>query len=338
MIKSILVTGKSGQLGQSLQKIANNGHPQPSCHPEQSEGSPADNFSLTFVGRDQLDLANPKSIADFFKNKHFDAIINCAAYTAVDKAESEPELADQINHLAVKQLADLAKAHNIFLVHISTDYVFDGTNYKPYVETDKTNPINIYGLTKLKGEQAIQASGCTGTIIRTSWVYSEFGNNFVKTMLRLGKERDSLNVIFDQVGSPTYAIDLANAIFSLLRHPVQSLCHPETKNSAPEGVSRERSEGSPTSNEIAGKPNNNTVQIYHYANEGVCSWYDFAKTIFELSEINCQVNPIETKDYPTPAKRPHYSVMNKAKIKQIPGLAVPYWKDSLKEMLENWWK
>ena len=294
MIKSILVTGKNGQLGQSLKKVVI----------QNSELSIKHSF--TFVGRDQLDLASPQSIADFFKDKHFDAIINCAAYTAVDKAESEPELADQINHLAVKQLADIAKAHNSFLIHISTDYVFDGTNHKPYVETDKTNPINIYGLTKLKGEQAMQASGCAGAIIRTSWVYSEFGNNFVKTMLRLGKERDNLNVIYDQIGSPTYATDLAQSILTVI-------------DSAPTVIAWR----------------DNDVAIYHYSNEGVCSWYDFAKAIFEISEINCQVSPIETKDYPTPAQRPHYSVMNKVKMKKIPGLVAPYWKDSLKFYLEQ---
>ena len=227
----------------------------------------------------------------------------------MDKAESEPALADQINHLAVKQLAEIAKSQNSLLIHISTDYVFDGTNHKPYVETDKTNPTNIYGLTKLKAEQAMQASGCAGAIIRTSWVYSEFGNNFVKTMLRLGKERDNLNVIYDQIGSPTYATDLASAILLILKSP------------------------SPLMGEGWGEGEKQTLQIYHYSNEGVCSWYDFAKAIFEISNINCQVNPIETKDYPTPAKRPFYSVMNKNKIKQQPGLLIPHWRDSLKQCL-----
>lgn len=301
MHKRILVTGKNGQLGQSLQKAVSNF----AVIPSESEESPACNYDFTFVGRDELDLASPQSIEGFFKDKSFDAIINCAAYTAVDKAESEPELADLINHLAVKQLAEIAKSQNSLLIHISTDYVFDGINHKPYVETDKTNPTNIYGLTKLKAEQAMQASGCAGAIIRTSWVYSEFGNNFVKTMLRLGKERDNLNVIYDQIGSPTYATDLASAILLILKSP------------------------SPLMGEGWGEGEKQTLQIYHYSNEGVCSWYDFAKAIFEISNINCQVNPIETKDYPTPAKRPFYSVMNKNKIKQQPGLVVPYWKGSL---------
>ena len=310
MLKTILVTGKNGQLGKSLQKIVNN------CHCERSEAISNTQYDFTFVARGELDLAHPQSIADYFQDKHFDAIINCAAYTAVDKAESEPELADQINHLAVKQLAEIAKAQNTVLIHISTDYVFDGTHHKPYVETDKTNPINVYGLTKLKGEQAMQAINPKGAIIRTSWVYSEFGNNFVKTMLRLGQERDSLNVIYDQIGSPTYATDLANAIMTLL-------CH--------SGAGRNLT----ASKMLKQVQHDEVVEIYHYSNEGICSWYDFAQAIFDITNINCQVNPIETKDYPTPAKRPHYSLMNKAKIKQIQGLTVPYWKESLKTAMGN---
>lgn len=274
----VLVTGKSGQLGQSLAKTAPT-YPQ---------------YQMVFVGRDELDLSNPKSISDYFDGKEFDAIINCAAYTAVDKAESEPELANQLNHLAVAQLAKVAKAQDAMFIHISTDYVFDGENHKPYLETDATAPQGVYGLTKLHGEQAAQAINPKGCIVRTSWVYSEFGHNFVKTMLRLGTERDALNVIFDQVGSPTYAGDLAKAILELLN----------TEHSG--------------------------LETYHYSNEGVCSWYDFAKAIFELSDVACKVSPIETKDYPTPAKRPHYSLMNKSKIKQQFGLTIPYWKDSLK--------
>lgn len=297
MTKHILVTGKNGQLGQSLQKLVGDS--------TLSLGMTAGN-EFTFVGRDVLDLTCSESISAFFKNQRFDAIINCAAYTAVDKAESEPELAEQINHFAVAQLAEIAKQQTIPLVHISTDYVFNGQGFMPYVETDSTAPQNVYGLTKLKGEQAIVASGCAGAIIRTSWVYSEFGNNFVKTMLRLGKERDSLNVIFDQVGSPTYATDLAQAVLAVLNFEFLML------NEAPNLQTL-----------------NSKLNIYHFSNEGICSWYDFAKAIFECSAIDCEVNPIETKDYPTPAKRPHYSLMNKAKIKQTPGLVIPYWRDSL---------
>lgn len=289
MPKRILVTGKDGQLGQSIRAISH-AYPQ---------------YDFVFVGRDHLDLSSSSSIADYFNKNAFDVIINCAAYTAVDKAESEPELVDQINHIAVKQLAHIAKEQEVVLIHISTDYVFDGTNHRPYVESDSTNPQSVYGLTKLKGEQTMQEINPKGLIIRTSWVYSEFGNNFVKTMLKLGKERDSLNVIFDQVGSPTYAGDLANAILVMLNSEFSML------------------------NEAEGIIQNSKFKIFNYSNEGVCSWYDFAKAIFELSNVRCKVNPIETKDYPTPATRPHYSLMNKAKIKQTFNLSIPYWKDSL---------
>lgn len=283
MLKRILITGKNGQLGQSLQKIA----------------ADSPQFDFVFVGRDELDLSDFASIEKFFaETGNFTAIINTAAYTAVDKAESEQEFANQINHLAVAQLAEIAKQQNALLLHVSTDYVFNGQSYRPYIETDATAPQNQYGISKLKGEQAMLVSGCAGAIVRTSWVYSEFGNNFVKTMLRLSKERDSLNVIFDQVGSPTYATDLAKTLLALLE-----------------------------------KSTHSDVEIYHYSNEGVCSWYDFAKAIFELSGVDCEVSPIETKDYPTPASRPHYSVLNKAKIKQQAGVKVPYWRDSLQECL-----
>ena len=306
MVKRVLVIGKNGQLGQSLRKLVGNS--------SAALGMTA-GMTFMFVGRDELDLACSDSISTFFKDQRFDAVINCAAYTAVDKAESEPELADQINHIAVAQLAEIAKQQGVPLIHISTDYVFNGKGFKPYVESDDTDPQSVYGLTKLKGELAMLAIGCAGAIIRTSWVYSEFGNNFVKTMLRLGKERDSLNVIFDQVGSTTYAGDLAQAIIYLL-------CHPER--------SEVSLDSSPTVQNDLG------VEIYHYSNEGVCSWYDFAKAVFDLSSIGCQVNPIETKDYPTPAERPHYSLMNKAKIKQaLPGLVIPYWRDSLKTCLKE---
>lgn len=308
MIKRVLITGKNGQLGQSLQKLVEDS----SLLLGMTAG-----MVFTFVGRDELDLTCSEPIGAFFNNQRFDAIINFAAYTAVDKAESEPKLADQINHIAVAQLAEIAKQQAIPLIHISTDYVFNGQGFMPYVETDSTDPQNVYGLTKLKGEQSILASGCTGAIIRTSWVYSEFGSNFVKTMLRLGKERDSLNVIFDQVGTPTYATDLAEAILTFLRHSVLDA----EFSKVIEIPNQDRHDG--------------VMNIYHYSNEGVCSWYDFAKAIFECSAIDCEVNPIETKDYPTPAKRPHYSLMNKAKIKQIPGLVVPYWRDSLKTCLKE---
>jgi len=288
-IKTILVTGSTGQLGQSLKMIARD----------------YSDYDFIFAQREQLDLSNGESITAFFKQNKFDLIINCAAYTAVDKAESEPELADKINHLAVKQLAELAQQHNVKLIHISTDYVFNGTQYRPYIETDNVAPQSVYGETKLKGEQALLAKMPNNAlIIRTSWVYSEYGNNFVKTMLRLGKERDALNVIFDQIGTPTYAHNLAQEIMAIVNS--------DTFQQA-----------------------NVNSETYHYSNEGVCSWYDFAKTIFELSNISCNVSPIETKDYPTPATRPHYSLLNKAKIKQSYKLTIPYWKDSLQDCLKK---
>jgi dTDP-4-dehydrorhamnose reductase len=288
-IKTILVTGSSGQLGQSLKAIAKN-------YPD---------YIFTFATRIDLDLSNDKSIQYYFQQHHVDLIINCAAYTAVDKAESEPELAGQVNHLAVKQLAEIAKHQNAKLIHISTDYVFNGQQYRPYIESDDVEPQSVYGQSKLKGEQALLTTlHNNGLIIRTSWVYSAYGNNFVKTMLRLGRERDSLNVISDQVGTPAYAHDLAKAIMSV----VGSVVFNQQKV---------------------------TTELYHYSNEGVCSWYDFAKIIFELSGIDCDVSPIETKDYPTPATRPHYSLLNKAKIKQQFAMTIPYWKDSLQACLNQ---
>lgn len=280
---NILVTGENGQLGSEIQLLS-------SHYPH---------YTFTFTDRTTLDLSNLCKMEDFFEHKKFDAIINCAAYTAVDKAESESELADTINHRFVSMLAKIAKRHSSALIHISTDYVFDGKNYRPYIESDSTEPQGVYGRTKHDGENAILSVAPSNTIIiRTSWVYSSFGNNFVKTMLRLGRERDSLGVIFDQIGTPTYARDLAQSIL-----------------------------------EILPKINNENPEIYHYSNEGVASWYDFAKAIFELSGVTCQVNPITTDQYPTPAKRPHYSLLNKAKIKNDFNLAIPYWKDSLKECL-----
>lgn len=285
MMKKILVTGKNGQLGNAIQQLST-----------EHAG-----WQFTFVDHEDLDLSDNQAIESYFQNKQFDVIISCAAYTAVDKAESDAEVADKVNHLAVAKLAEIAKQTGTTLIQISTDYVFNGQNYRPYIETDPVEPKGVYGLTKLKGEQAMMAVNPRGCIIRTSWVYAEHGANFVKTMLRLGMERDSLNVIFDQVGSPTYAPDLAQTILTIIQQDKFA----------------------------------EQVEIYHYSNEGVCSWFDFATTIFELANIPCKVNPIETKDYPTPAKRPHYSLMNKAKIKQHFGIAIPYWKDSLSKCLEK---
>lgn len=280
----ILVTGMNGQLGNEIQALSVS-YPQ---------------YEFTFVDRHTLDLGNLCIFENYFENKTFDTIINCAAYTAVDKAESDIDLANTINHRAVSMLAKIAKNKNISLIHISTDYVFNGHNYRPYIETDPTDPQGVYGKTKCDGENAILDIAPNNTIIiRTSWVYSTFGTNFVKTMLRLGKERDALGVIFDQIGTPTYARDLAKAILDII---------PNLNNEFPE--------------------------VFHYSNEGVASWYDFAQAIFELSGVICDVNAIETSQYPTPATRPHYSLLNKKKIKDSFGLHVPYWKDSLKECID----
>ncbi len=278
----VLVTGSKGQLGSELKDLVSD-----------------ENFY--FTDRDTLDIADKEAVENFCKENSIDTIINCAAYTAVDKAEEDVENADRINHLAVKYLAEVAKENGIKLVHVSTDYVFDGENFRPYVESDVTNPNGVYGSTKLAGEEAIKkVNPHNAIIIRTSWVYSSFGANFVKTMLHLGKERDALGVIFDQVGTPTYAKDLAQAILDIL---------PKIKSE--------------------------TVEIYNYSNEGVLSWYDFAKEIMKMAKIACKVNPIETKAYPTPAKRPHYSLLNKAKIKETFKIEIPYWKDGLDDCLRK---
>ena len=282
---TILVTGANGQLGQEIHSL-----------------SPFyQNFTFIFASKEILDITNKLSVETFFDNNLIDVIINCAAYTAVDKAESEEVLAHNTNHIAVKHIAKSAKKHQIKIIHISTDYVFNGQNYKPYSEEDILSPQNIYGVSKLAGEQALLTINPANTIIiRTSWLYSAFGTNFVKTMLKLGKERAVLNVIYDQIGTPTYAYDLAKAILDIIPHV-----------------------------------NNKNVEVYHYANEGALSWYDFAKEIMKMAKLTCKVMPIETKDYPTPAKRPHYGLLNKSKIKNNFMLNIPYWKDSLSNCLEK---
>ena len=286
----ILVTGKNGQLGKSIHKLVTN--------TEQTD-------DFVFAGRKELDLSVENNIARYFEDNTFDIIINCAAYTAVDKAEEEAVLANQVNHLAVKQLAQIAKTQQAKLIHISTDYVFDGESDKPYTETDATNPINVYGKTKLAGEQALKEIMPTDAIIiRTSWVYSEYGNNFVKTMLRLGKERDELSVVSDQIGSPTYATDLANAILDIVQNKTFKEVGQET-------------------------------QVYHYSNEGEISWYEFAKEIFELARVDCKANSINTDQYPTPAQRPAYVVMDKTSINLNYGLSIYHWKPSLEICQRN---
>jgi len=293
----ILVTGKNGQLGRSIHKLIN-------ADTKIDNNQSSNDF--IFVGREELDLSSESSISHYFdRSNKFDVIINCAAYTAVDKAEKEQELVNQVNHLAVKQLANIANEQKAKLVHVSTDYVFDGTGGKPYKETDKTNPINVYGKTKLAGEKALQEIMPTDAIIiRTSWLYSEFGNNFVKTMLNLGKERDELNVVSDQIGSPTYATDLAETILKII----------DNKNY---------------------QDKEQSTEIYHYSNEGEIGWYDFAKEIFKLAKIDCKVCPITTEQYPTPAKRPKSTLMDKGKIVEKFSIKTPYWKETLCSCINN---
>lgn len=293
----ILVTGKNGQLGRSIHKLIN-------ADTKIDNNQSSNDF--IFVGREELDLSSESSISHYFdRSNKFDVIINCAAYTAVDKAEKEQELVNQVNHLAVKQLANIANEQKAKLVHVSTDYVFDGTGGKPYKETDKTNPINVYGKTKLAGEKALQEIMPTDAIIiRTSWLYSEFGNNFVKTMLNLGKERDELNVVSDQIGSPTYATDLAETILKII----------DNKNY---------------------QNKEQLTEIYHYSNEGEISWYDFTKEIFKLAKIDCKVSPITTEQYPTPAKRPKSALMDKEKIVEKFSIKTSYWKETLCSCINN---
>jgi dTDP-4-dehydrorhamnose reductase len=280
----ILVTGKNGQLGKSIHKLVAN-------------TKRTDDF--IFVSREELDLSDENNITHYFENNIFDIIINCVAYTAVDKAEEDQDLANQINHLAVKQLAQITSKQQAKLIHISTDYVFDGESNKSYIETDIPNPINVYGRTKLAGEKALQTvMPMNALIIRTSWLYSEYGNNFVSTMLRLGKERNELNVVSDQIGSPTYATDLAGAILEII------------KNKEFREIDQ-------------------TTQIYHYSNEGEVNWHEFAEEIFKIAKIDCKANPITTQQYPTPAKRPRNTLMNKENISKVFNIKINSWKNSL---------
>lgn len=255
-----------------------------------------------FTDVEELDITNEAAIEEVVAREKIDVIVNCAAYTNVERAEEEVEQAEQINSLAVGNLARTAAKHNATLFHISTDYVFDGTANTPITEDMPTNPLGAYGRTKLEGEKAIAASGCKAIVIRTAWLYSEFGNNFLKTMLRLTTERENINVVFDQVGTPTYAGDLALAIFSII-----------------EGNFYEGKEG-----------------IYHFSNEGVCSWYDFAVEIAKQSALrDCKITPCTTADYPTKAVRPRYSVLDKSKFVATFGIAIPEWQMSLAECIKK---
>jgi dTDP-4-dehydrorhamnose reductase len=281
-MKKILVTGVTGQLGSELKVLYSN----------------YSQFEWIFADRTQVSLDNLKVLQNQLETISPNIILNCGAYTAVDKAETEQELANTINHLAVRIIAQYANDHSVKLIHISTDYVFDGTSATALTETAPTNPINVYGMTKLAGEKACLQENPNSIIIRTSWVYSSFGNNFVKTMSRLMQERDSLNVVNDQIGSPTYAADLAQAIMTILANDQWQ------------------------------------AGIYNFSNEGEISWYEFALAIKELGNFDCEVSGIPSSNYPTPAKRPQYSLLDKTKIKDTFGVVVPNYKDSLEKCLK----
>ena len=285
---NILVTGSNGQLGSEIKDLEVN----------------FTNFNFFFMDLPALDICNRSQLDIFIKENNINTVINCAAYTAVDKAEEDAKNAERVNSMGVSNLVNAIETVNGKLIHISTDYVFDGNHFLPYKESDALSPIGVYGRTKRAGELAVLNSAIDSIVIRTSWLYSSYGNNFVKTMLRLGNEKENLGVIFDQVGTPTYARDLAKTCLEILT-----------------GVN---------SAKISKKGN-----LYHYSNEGVASWYDFAISIMELGGENCKVKPIQTKDYPTLAKRPHFSVLNKSKIKTDFKIEIPYWRDSLKECIEK---
>ena len=284
----VLITGSNGQLGSEIKELATN------------------YSKLDFIFKDlpELDICNFEALQAFILDNNINAVINCAAYTAVDNAEEDAEIAEKVNSKGVINIVNALQTVNGKLIHISTDYVFDGDHFLPYKETDPESPIGVYGETKRAGELAVINSDIDSIVIRTSWLYSSNGNNFVKTMLRLGKEKESLGVIFDQVGTPTYARDLAKTCLEILT-----------------GV-----------NALKISKNGN---LYHYSNEGVASWYDFAISIMELGGVNCKVKPIQTKDYPTLAKRPQYSVFNKSKIKTDFKIEIPYWRDSLKDCIKK---
>ena len=279
----LLITGAYGQLGNEIKVLAENYREW--------------EFILTDV--DSLDISDEIAVSDFFSKTSLDFVINCAAYTAVDKAETDIETANRINAIAPGIIANVAKQNGTKMIHISTDYVFGGKSFRPLAETDEVNPEGVYAKTKLAGEQNCMKENIDLMIIRTSWLYSTFGNNFVKTMLRLGREQSSLNVVFDQIGTPTYAADLAEAILNIIM------------------ISKK-------------EPEKFVPGIYHYSNEGVASWYDFSKAIFEISGINCNVFPVLSEVFLTIAKRPEYSVLDKSKIKNTFGIDIPFWRDSLK--------
>lgn len=281
-MKKILITGCNGQLGNEMQRLA-------ASHPE---------FEYFFTDVKELDITDAGAVEMFVEEHQVDCIVNCAAYTAVDRAESDEQLCDLLNNTAPGYLAQAIHRRGGCMIQVSTDYVFDGTACRPYTEDIPTCPATVYGRTKLAGEQAVMQGCPDAAVIRTAWLYSTFGNNFVKTMLRLGREREQLGVIFDQIGTPTYARDLAAAIFAMLAQGV-----------------------------VPG--------VYHFSNEGAISWYDFTKAIHRIAGIKgCRVKPLHTEEYPTPAARPHYSVLDKTKIKKTYHIEIPYWEDSLAECIQ----
>ena len=288
---NILVTGCNGQLGNEVQILAktNTQHNYIFTDVIIPEGSSVK----------KLDITNEAEVEAFIADNSIDGIINCAAFTAVDKAESEESFCDLLNHKAPGYLAAAVGKRGGFMVQVSTDYVFDGTSYRPMTEDMPTCPNSVYGRTKLAGEHAVIAACPNSLIIRTAWLYSTYGNNFVKTMIRLGRDKQDLGVIFDQVGTPTYARDLAVAIFAAIEQGIEP-------------------------------------GIYHFSNEGVTSWYDFTKAIHRIAGIKtCNVRPLHTAEYPAPAARPHYSVLDKTKFKETYHIEIPYWEDSLRECIEK---
>ncbi len=282
-MRRILITGGKGQLATCIKDIAVG----------------LNGYSFIYVDLDELDITKQAEVNSFFESENISFCVNCAAYTAVDKAETQREIAASVNEVGALNLAEACKKHGAGFIQISTDFVFDGKKSSPYIEEDNTEPLGVYGLTKLKGEQEVIRLLPNSFILRTSWLYSEHGQNFLKTMLRLGSERDNLSVVADQIGTPTYAGDLAKVILKII-------------------TERHTDYG-----------------IYHFSNEGVASWYDFAKAIFDESNTKVKLLPINSEAYPTPAARPSFSVMDKTKIKEIMDLEIPYWRDSLKDCLSK---
>lgn len=280
----ILVTGSNGQLGSEIRELSKND----------------DTNVYFYTDVSELDITDKSAVNTFIENHQIDIVVNCAAYTQVDKAEDDEKTAFLINATAPGNLAESCKKYEVTLFHISTDYVFDGSNNVPYIETESTSPLGVYGRSKLEGEEFIQQSGCNYLIIRTSWLYSSFGNNFVKTIARLSSEKDELKVVFDQIGTPTYARDLATVIFAI----IQNDQFKDRKG------------------------------VYHYSNEGVCSWYDFAKAINDLFGNNCNIIPCHSDEFPAKVTRPHYSVLDKTNIKNDFSIEIGYWKDSLCKCVE----